>query len=106
VDLEPTNDKASAKRGQEITVKLKGRGHRRIPAAPGGQQDAADVALTITLTESDEPPFPVEGDSTRPCPGITHGFAKPLYFHVLTRLKGSSKFYELDSTPGPVEPGN
>lgn len=63
VDLEPINDKASVKRGQEITGKLKARGLRRIPAAPGGQQDAGEVAVTAALKETDAPPFPVQGGS-------------------------------------------
>ena len=106
VDLEKIKDKVSVKFGEDTVANLRADGDRLLPRAPGEKADAKDVAVKITIKETTDTPFRVQGDPTRSYLSMSNGFDKPLHFRALSRRKGSKEFYEVESPLGPVEPGD
>ena len=106
VDLEKIKDKVSVKFGEDTVAKLRRDGDRLLPRAPGEKGDANDVAVKITLKETKDTPFAVQGDPTRSYLSMSNGSDTWLRFRALARLKGSKEYYEVEAPLEPVNPGD
>ena len=105
VDGDKIKDKVSVKFGAETISTLRRDGDRLLPHAPNEKGDPNDVTVKITIQETTATPTPVEGDPTRSYLSMSNSSDKLLSFRALTRLKGSTEFYEMEEPLEPVKPG-